>query len=143
MMQFKIMSSFINKTRQTWYLTLKNTWKCVKTFMKTFQNALKDLNTLRARVRYIHTLISAKTSNFSCLTNALAPGRVFWYFYQAGRVFWYFYQVCRAYRNREIPAQSHVRISCFFRTAWINLALTVLMARRRKYICFKNHSVQM
>jgi len=34
MMQFKSMSSFINET-QTWYLALKNTWNCVKTFVKT------------------------------------------------------------------------------------------------------------
>jgi len=29
------------KLRQTWNLTLKNTWKCVKTFVKTSQNVFK------------------------------------------------------------------------------------------------------
>jgi len=33
--------------------------------------------------------------------------------YKTCRVFWAFYRVCSAYQTGEIPAQSHVRSSCF------------------------------
>jgi len=34
--------------------------------------------------------------------------------YKTCCVFWDFYRFCRAYRTREIPAQSHVRLGVFF-----------------------------
>ena len=46
--------------------------------------------------------------------------------YKTCRVFWRFDQVCNLYRSGDIPAQSHVRISCFLQTAWINLDVKVL-----------------
>ena len=46
--------------------------------------------------------------------------------YKTCRVFWHFDQVCYPYRSRDIPTQSHMRSSCFLRTAWIKPDVKVL-----------------
>ena len=46
--------------------------------------------------------------------------------YKTCHVFWYFNQVRNPYRSGDIPAQSHVRSSCFLWTAWINPEIKVL-----------------
>jgi len=46
--------------------------------------------------------------------------------YKTCHIFWYFDQVRNPYRSGDIPAQSHVRSSCFLWTAWINPDIKVL-----------------
>jgi len=48
--------------------------------------------------------------------------------YKTCCVFWHFDQVRNPNRSRDIPTQSHVRSSCFLRTAWINPDIKVLIA---------------
>ena len=61
MMQFKSMSSFINET-QTWYLALKNTRNCVKTFVKTSKR-FQDLNGRGTQIIFFKKPFGVKIEN--------------------------------------------------------------------------------